>query len=184
MSCWSHIVAAIYVDTCIESKELKTEIETLLEKAPKITGSEDEADVFVNVLSGYNESTFNNKEGEWVDFQSCAVITIVGDLRDRTKDQTEKEWLIFKEYIENEINNNGFLIRNYTCIIQDNLELLNYESEDDVEIIRCKDCKHAYINSFSEECGVCICNLCAKENKTIPKQYNDFCSYGERKNYD
>ena len=57
MSWWTHIVAAIDVDTYISSKTIKSDVEELLKGAPAITGSEGNADIFVNVLSGTNIST-------------------------------------------------------------------------------------------------------------------------------
>lgn len=47
---------------------------------------------------------------------------------------------------------------------------------DAVPVVRCKDCKHAYINSFSAASGVALCSSSAKV-----MQQDDFCSYGERK---
>lgn len=47
---------------------------------------------------------------------------------------------------------------------------------DDVEVVRCRDCKFAYINSFSAASGIA---LCISSGQTM--QQDDFCSYGERK---
>lgn len=47
---------------------------------------------------------------------------------------------------------------------------------DVVPVVRRKDCKHAYINSFSAASGVALCSSSAKV-----MQQDDFCSYGERK---
>jgi len=47
---------------------------------------------------------------------------------------------------------------------------------DAVPVVRCKDCKYAYINSFSAASGVALCSSSAKV-----MQQDDFCSYGERK---
>ena len=46
---------------------------------------------------------------------------------------------------------------------------------DVVPVVRCKDCKYAYINSFSAASGVALCSSSAKV-----MQQDDFCSYGER----
>ena len=97
MSMWTHIVASIDVDTFIESHTIKEDVEKMLEKAPKITGSEGPADVFINVRSGSNIS--NMEYDKYEEFQTLITITVVGDLRDRTKDQTEKEWQAFKDFI-------------------------------------------------------------------------------------
>lgn len=47
---------------------------------------------------------------------------------------------------------------------------------DVVPVVRCKDCKHAYINSFAVSSGEALCTLSGQ-----PMQQDDFCSYGERK---
>nr|DAO98809.1 MAG TPA: adenylate kinase [Caudoviricetes sp.] len=47
---------------------------------------------------------------------------------------------------------------------------------DAVVVTRCKDCKNAYINSFSVASGEALCTLSGQ-----PMQQDDFCSYGERR---
>lgn len=49
--------------------------------------------------------------------------------------------------------------------------------------VRCKDCKHAYINSFSAQSGVAICKFWSNRSEIniLAVQQTDFCSYGERK---
>lgn len=47
---------------------------------------------------------------------------------------------------------------------------------DVAPVVRCKDCKYAYINSFSVASGVVFCSSSMKA-----MQQDDFCSYGERK---
>ena len=54
MSCWTHIVAAIDVETWIESHTIRDDVYDLLADAPRITGTEGNAEIFVNVLSGHN----------------------------------------------------------------------------------------------------------------------------------
>lgn len=44
-----------------------------------------------------------------------------------------------------------------------------------VSVVRCKDCKYAYINSFSAASGIVFCSSNMKA-----MQQDDFCSYGER----
>ena len=60
MSRWTHIVAAIDVDTYIESENLQSDVNELMKYAPKITGSESDADVFINILSGHNVSCWED----------------------------------------------------------------------------------------------------------------------------
>lgn len=146
MSMWTHIIASIDVDTYIKSKNLKKDVEKLIKNAPKITGTEGNADIFVNVLSGYSMSTscdcFRCKYGKTVvyhseggfscdadenyecpygEYQTRVVITVVGDLRNREKNRTDKEWNSFYNFVSEKINgNNGFHIRNCACTIQGN----------------------------------------------------------------
>lgn len=142
MSHWTHIVAAIDVDTYIESSTIKTEVEKMLKNAPRITGSERDAEVFVNVLSGYNHYTNADctackygvtvcylKKGGYTceapdgyvcpegKYQTRVVITVIGDLRDRMREQTTEEWKAFKRYVGESINENGFYVRNCSCNI-------------------------------------------------------------------
>lgn len=141
MSMWTHIVAVIDADTFVDSKHIKKEVQKMLKDAPKITGSEGNADVFVNVLSGYNHyisadceaccfgptirylndgfscdapDTTKCPEGK---YQTRVVITVIGDLRDRMREQTKAEWLQFKEFVNKKINGNGFETRNCACRI-------------------------------------------------------------------
>lgn len=144
MSSWTHIIAAMYVDTSILCDDIEQRVKELLEDAPKITGSESDADVFVNVLSGHNfytsddcrrcefgstrvhleEGGFTCDASEDYDcpegyYQTCVVITVVGDMRDRCLKVTSKEWDKFRAFIEKEINGEGFWIRECTCDIRE-----------------------------------------------------------------
>ena len=52
-----------------------------------------------------------------------------------------------------------------------------------VEVVRCKDCRYAYINFFSANSGVALCRHWTNhaEGKQAITQHDDFCSYGERR---
>ena len=142
MSCWTHITACLSVETGMVEKrpELRKKIKQFLKDAPKITGSEGSADVFVNIQSGYNFSTSHDcehckyrdslhdiiKNGEEyqecdapenhdcsAQFQTCVVISIQGDLRDRIKDQTQKEFNEFMKYLTTK-----FYVRDYSLNIE------------------------------------------------------------------
>ena len=54
------------------------------------------------------------------------------------------------------------------------------------EVVRCKDCRYAYINFFSANSGVALCRHWTNhaEGKQAITQHDDFCSYGERKDDD
>lgn len=55
-------------------------------------------------------------------------------------------------------------------------DIENAPTVDAVVVTRCKDCKYAYINSFSASSGVALCTLSGQ-----PMQQDDFCSYGDRR---
>ena len=130
MSMWTHITACMSVETGIIAKkpELKKQVKEYLDKAPKITGSEGPADVFVNIQGGYSfytsrdcdrckykDSIIELKDEDGNDYMMCSapdkhdcsaeyqtrvVISVQGDLRDRVKEETEKEFEEFKKYVE------------------------------------------------------------------------------------
>ncbi len=139
MGCWTHIVAVIDVNVLIESRNLKEEVEKILEQAPKITGDEGDADVFVNVLSGYNSSTssdcknciykdtiIHHKKGgfscdaeddyicPYGEYQTRVVITVIGNLENRFKEDTNKEFKTFYKFIKSK-----FKIKNKSVKIID-----------------------------------------------------------------
>lgn len=139
MSCWTHIVATIDVETYKEDNNIKTIVEDMLKDAPKITGSERNADIFVNVYSGHNmwmgadcehceyKDTIQHLEsGGFIcdaiegykcpegEYQTRVIITVAGNLRDRMKEQTKREYQEFIQYIKNTLN---FDIENSTIKI-------------------------------------------------------------------
>ena len=147
MSYWTHITACFSVDTYKELNrpEMRKYVKDILKKAPKITGSEGDTEVFINIPKGYSISSwgpdcnrceygashkFFKKDGtvyeecdapgnncihanEWAHYQSCVVISLQGDLRDRQSAHTQKEFDKFKKYIEKH-----FWIRDYSVNIE------------------------------------------------------------------
>ena len=125
MSKWTHIIGSFYIDTNEKTEDLKSYIEEQLKFAPKITGSESNIDIFVNPLSGYNTSVMpdcdkckykntlrRSKTNGYLEcdadngyhcpegnYQTCAVVTIVGDLRDRDAEITISETESFIDYL-------------------------------------------------------------------------------------
>ena len=125
MSDWSHITACIYVETEIQDKNIKEILEEILRQAPKITGSEGNAEVYINIPPyhtfyvscdcghcGFGHTRkrlpkggfkcaapeeYECKEGE---FQTCAVITVAGNLRDRLPEQTKTEYKEFLKWVK------------------------------------------------------------------------------------
>lgn len=142
MSCWTHITACLSVDTGIMENDLvlKKRVEQTLKSAPKITGSERNASIFINIQEGHNWSVshdcshckykdtlrdivINGEEGQTCDgpddydcsakYQSCIVISVQGDLRDRMTNQTKLEFRKFLEYIQN-----NYYVRDYSINIK------------------------------------------------------------------
>ena len=69
------------------------------------------------------------------------------------------------------------------CWVNDVLELLEGDSVDAVEVVRCKDCKHwKLIDSLNPhwECQI----FCGLHDYGYLTGADDFCSYGERKDND
>jgi hypothetical protein len=99
----------MHIDTYVEVEDIEAYVEDKLKNAPKITGSERDADIFVNAEPGRNISVSKDcarcdyggtirscEDGgfecdadddyrcPYGTYQSRAVITVCGDLRDRT----------------------------------------------------------------------------------------------------
>ena len=124
MSMWTHVTGCIYVDTMHNSKNIKKYVEKILKDAPLITGSERNADIFINPLSGYNTSVYNGKNIK--NFQTCEGITIVADLRDREIKKTREEVSNFLDFIKDK-----FLIINIGLNLTDgNKNISFFEKED------------------------------------------------------
>ena len=127
MSRWTHVTGCLYIETHKERKDIELYVKELLDKAPKITGSERDADIFVNVLSGHNTWTncdcehceygktiVHLEEGGFQcdaqeeyecpdgEYQTCVAITLIGDFRDRDGEITRKEVEAFIRYLQTE----------------------------------------------------------------------------------
>lgn len=135
MSMWTHITSCLSVDTCITNESNKNVIASVtdyLAKAPKITGSESNAEVFVNIKQGHNHwekidcEFCEHKKDDFkcglpqgerckvLEYQSCVVITVQGDLRDRDKQTTSQEFKDFFKYIEKE-----YIVRDFSINIEE-----------------------------------------------------------------
>lgn len=116
MSKWTHITGAIHIDTFreLDKPQLKEHIEGELVKAPQITGSEENAETFVNVLGGYNTWSYDVELDMDMEYQTDVVITLNGDLRDRETIETLAEAKAFLEFLRK-----NFYIVNYSITIED-----------------------------------------------------------------
>ena len=122
MSRWTHITSCMSVDTCIENKKrIKKSIIDYINNAPKITGSERDAEVYVTLQRGYNISSWKqDKKGNFIQYQSCIIISIQGDLLDKGGETTKEEFIDFLNYIKAK-----YIVRDYSINILDECE---YES--------------------------------------------------------
>ena len=121
MSKWVYVVGTIEVETYNRSEKPKKYLKNLIKDAPKITGSEGPVEVFVNIPSGHNVSVTGDcnacphgklkgsdivckrKEGDQCTtgyYQTRALITLYGNLRDREIKQTEEEYSAFVRFLE------------------------------------------------------------------------------------
>ena len=145
MSMWTRIIACLNVKTgkCMKKPELKKYVQEKLKNAPKITGSEMDAGIYVNVQDGYDWymsrdcehckyqdelikvksvdegedyqiCNYANNQNCSRKYQTCVIISIQGDLRDKTSEDTKTEFEEFKQYV----NTNVGHIRDYTVDIK------------------------------------------------------------------
>lgn len=113
MSRWTHITACLSVETYIRNKKhVKKSIIDYINKAPKITGSEEDAQIYVDLQRGYNLSSWSNFKHQ--EYQTCITISIQGDLRDKDGETTRDEFIDFLNYIQKE-----YMVRDYSINIKD-----------------------------------------------------------------
>ena len=60
------------------------------------------------------------------------------------------------------------------------VESIKIRRQNKLDIVLCKECKHAYISDFAEDSGICMCLRRPKTGGVVMQQ-DDFCSYSERK---
>ena len=114
MSRWTHVTGTIRVDTLseINRKDFQKWLESRVALLPKITGSERDADVWVMEKPGYNLSTW--EDDTRIEYQTNAVITIDGDLRDREESQVIEE---LNQFFKTITRNLHWMIDQYTILI-------------------------------------------------------------------
>lgn len=99
MSLWTHVTGAIYVNMYSQSNaQTLNHARHMLANAPKVTGSEGDMQTYVNILNGYDCVEFGyGTKRKW---QTGVIISLVGDLRDRTIEKSSKELKSFLDYIK------------------------------------------------------------------------------------
>lgn len=135
MSMWTYVTGCISVDTMEETNDIKTYVEKIIEKAPKITGSEHDIDIFVNPLSGHNVSVMEGDNLECKEYQTCVVITLIGSLRDREIEYTKKEIEDFLNFI----NDNYFYIDDISLHLSNGYRDIDISFDKDTETLKFKE---------------------------------------------
>lgn len=127
MSLWIHVVGAVYVSMYTQSNEQTlNHARHMVSHAPKVTGSERDMQVYISLLNGYNRHIFN--DGEDVNWQTGVIISLVGDLRDRTIEKTNQELKAFLDYIKD----NQCFMRGLSVMVEDGLTTYTYTNPDEL----------------------------------------------------
>lgn len=102
--------------------DIDKEVADIIANAPKLTGSEGPADVFVNrgswemCAADKFGSAYDTESDDWkngvpqcktddgdeirmIGFKTEYIVTVCGALRDRMPNETRREWLAFKRYL-------------------------------------------------------------------------------------
>ena len=80
-------------------------------------------------------------------------------------------------------SSNDFIITSNRILTDDELAMLTALRSEDaptvdaVEVVRCRDCKHAWIHP----CGYVYCHRDGRNAYEMTFNIDSFCSYGERK---
>ena len=80
-------------------------------------------------------------------------------------------------------SSNDFIITSNRTLTDDELAMLTALRSEDaptvngVEVVRCRDCKHAWIHP----CGYVYCHRDGRNAYEMTFNLDSFCSYGERK---
>lgn len=103
MSIWSHVHGIVEVDTFGQTNaEAMYFAQTVVDHLPRIDGSEGPVEYYLNLKNGYNCSSNADENRKFtnlytsssyfrsIEHQSCVIITLQGDLRDCTFEETLK----------------------------------------------------------------------------------------------
>lgn len=122
MSYWTSIMAVIEIDlmdlflpkiwadeekAMVTQEEIDSKAQEIFDNMPRITGSEVDADTFLNHGSWEGMSVPKDcraENVEYVDYRFKYFITIWGALRDRFKADTEKEFKALMAYLREKVD--------------------------------------------------------------------------------
>lgn len=96
MSNWTYVNGTIEVSTLGRTQEeIEYILKTVLRHLPKVTGSEQDMHTYLIKKEGYSSSYSHDEFEHWVkdfDIQDNYIIVVDGSLRDRTLNETHKEF--------------------------------------------------------------------------------------------
>lgn len=133
MSSWTYVVGAIEVDTYGRTSAESIYIaQSVVDHLPKITGGERDANIYVNLVDGYNSGCSHDEFGNYSNLsnrnqykmfesQTKVVITINGSLRDRHFIETIREATSFINRLSKRLD-----------VIHGTLKVIGYKQEIDV----------------------------------------------------
>lgn len=117
MSYWTHVTGTIIVSAVGRTQpEMRYIIETVLAHLPKVTGSEDDMNVYIVQTNGHNISCSHNEfsvfcgRGNLARMQDEYILVLKGDLRDRIFDETFKELNNFLNRLAKRLRVNDILV--------------------------------------------------------------------------
>lgn len=117
MSYWTHVTGTIIVSAVGRTQpEMRYIIETVLAHLPKVTGSEDDMDVYIVQTNGHNISCSHDefgmcyKRGKMATVQDKYILVLEGSLRDRMFDETFKELNNFLNRLAKQLHVDDILV--------------------------------------------------------------------------
>ena len=125
MSSWTHVNFVAEVSTSMEPSRqgLKDQVEAILDYLPRVTGSEGDAEIYVNIPQAPSATVGQRR------YWGTAYITMMGHLRDNTKIQTEQEIKCFVSALKRHYST----VRNITYKVYRDGEELDYCGGDDAK---------------------------------------------------
>ena len=135
MSYWTYITGVITVAPMGETQpEKRYVLDTVLSHLPVVTGSEGDMKIHVVQKDGYNCSTSHNEFGEplwyrrtadndgWMRTQDEYLLVLEADLRDRTYENTLKEFNKWINRLAKRVYVHDVVVRLSGCSVKDNIK--------------------------------------------------------------
>lgn len=98
MSVWVRTLAVYEIDTWRGTNKIKSIVRSTMKSAPQITGSDGNANIFINFPPGYDYIRYAT-DGRLFKYQTRFYITIIGDLRNCHKAGVRENLDQFEKFI-------------------------------------------------------------------------------------